>query len=99
MKSLVDNKEYFEALTALKQEIKTARLRAHISVNQELVLLYWRIGKEIIKRKSELSWGSKVVDQLSQDLRHEFPEMTGLSARNLVYMQTFAAAYPDYQFT
>jgi predicted nuclease of restriction endonuclease-like (RecB) superfamily len=96
---MTDRKEYFEVLNALKQEIKTARVRAHMSVNQELVLLYWRIGKEILKRKSELGWGSKVIDQLSQDLQHEFPEMKGLSARNLVYMQTFAAAYPDYEFT
>lgn len=99
MDKLTTSKDYFEVLNSLKTEIKQARIRAHLSVNRELVLLYWRIGKEILNRKGELGWGSKVIEQLSQDLRYEFSEMKGLSARNLVYMQTFAAAYPDYEFT
>lgn len=99
MTNLPEPQGYFEILSTLKAEIKNARLRAHLSVNRELVLLYWRIGKEILKRKTELGWGSNVINQLSQDLRHEFPEMKGLSPRNLIYMQTFAAAYPDYEFT
>lgn len=90
---------YFNTLLTLKKEIQQARIRAHLSVNKELILLYWRIGQEILKRKQELGWGSKVVNLLSNDLRHEFPKMKGLSTRNLVYMQTFAAAYPDYEFT
>ncbi len=94
----MDTKDYYDVLTALKTEIKNARLRAHLAVNKELILLYWRIGREILKRKAELGWGSKVINQLSQDLRHEFPEMTGLSSRNLIYMQTFAGAYPDFEF-
>ena len=90
---------YYNVLQALKDEIHQARIRAHLAVNKELTLLYWRIGKEILTRKQELGWGSKVVELLSQDLRHEFPGMKGLSPRNLIYMQTFAAAYPEYEFT
>ncbi len=40
-------------------------------------------------------WGTKVVDRLSRDLRRAFPDMTGLSARNLIYMRQFAASWPD----
>lgn len=94
-----NNQEYFDVLNALKTEIKQARIRAHLSVNRELVLLYWRIGKEILDRQRRLGWGSKVIDQLSLDLKHEFPEMKGLSSRNLVYMQTFARVYSDVEFT
>ena len=99
MSDMINNPIYFNTLKALKEEIYKARTRAHLAVNKELTLLYWKIGKEILNRKQELGWGSKVVDLLSQDLRHEFPEMKGLSPRNLIYMQTFAAAYPDYEFT
>ncbi len=99
MTEITNSRTYFETLQILKQEIGQARLKAHMSVNKELILLYWRIGKEILKRKQELGWGSKVIDQLSKDLRHEFPEMKGLSTRNMVYMQTFASSYPDYEFT
>lgn len=99
MSDMVNNPAYFNTLKALKDEIYSARTRAHLAINKELTLLYWKIGKEILKRKQELGWGSKVIDSLSQDLRHEFPEMKGLSPRNLIYMQTLAAAYPDYEFT
>lgn len=39
--------------------------------------------------------GSKVVSRLATDLRAEFPGMKGLSPRNLIYMASFAAAWPD----
>ncbi|WP_319580745.1 DUF1016 N-terminal domain-containing protein [uncultured Methanospirillum sp.] len=44
-----------------------------------------------------MNWGVKVIDKLSQDLRKEFPDMKGFSVRNLKYMQTFGAAYPDHE--
>jgi predicted nuclease of restriction endonuclease-like (RecB) superfamily len=64
-------------------------------VNQELVLLYWSIGRDILVRQENEGWGARVIDRLAADLRRDFPEMTGLSARNLKYMRAFAAAYPD----
>lgn len=82
-------------LTDLKQRISTARLRASLSVNRELVLLYWNIGREILSRQQNEGWGAKITDRLSADLRRAFPEMTGFSSRNLRYMRTFAAAWPD----
>ena len=99
MQPLTATRDYFEILTTLKAEIKNARLRAHLSVNRELVLLYWRIGKAILNRQIQTGWGGKVIEQLSQDLKHEFPDMTGLSARNLVYMQTLAKEFPNHEFT
>lgn len=85
-------------LTELKTRIRQAQFKAAVSVNRELILLYWNIGKEILTNQDKLGWGSKVIDQLSQDLRKEFPDMKGFSVRNLKYMQAFAAAYPDLKF-
>jgi predicted nuclease of restriction endonuclease-like (RecB) superfamily len=90
---------YIQLLAKLKQEIKTARIKAHLAVNAELTILYWKIGKHILDRQKDEGWGTKVIDRLSRDLRCEFPEMKGLSSRNLVYMQTFAKTYPDFEFT
>ena len=87
--------DYADWLASLKEQIRTARLKAGLAVNRELVLLYWRLGKEILARKSAEGWGTKVNAQLAKDLRAEFPDMKGLSPRNLVYMQTFAGAWPD----
>jgi predicted nuclease of restriction endonuclease-like (RecB) superfamily len=86
---------YPKFLAELKQRISTARLRASLAVNRELVLLYWNIGREILTRQQNEGWGAKVTDRLAADLRHAFPEMTGFSGRNLRYMRTFAAAWPE----
>jgi len=86
---------YAELLRELKQEIRSAQLRASLAVNQELVLLYWRIGREILVRQERENWGAKVIDRLSADLKTAFPEMKGFSPRNLKYMRAFAEAWPE----
>jgi predicted nuclease of restriction endonuclease-like (RecB) superfamily len=59
------------------------------------VVLYWSIGRDILARQEREGWGAHVVERLSVDLRAAFPEMKGLSSRNLKYMRAFAAAWPD----
>ena len=91
-------KDYNLFLSKLKEKIKTSQLKASISVNKEMILLYWNIGKEILSNQEKLGWGAKVIDQLSLDLKKSFPEMKGFSSRNLKYMRKFAETYPDHQF-
>lgn len=92
------DKDYAEFLADVKIRIRSAQTRAALSVNSELVLLYWHIGNDILKRQDEQGWGAKVIARLSHDLSHEFPQMKGFSSRNLKYMRGFAAAYPDEAF-
>ena len=87
--------DYAVLLGDLKERIRSARLRAALAVNQELILLYWSIGRDILARQVGEGWGARVIDRLSADLRRDFPEMTGLSARNLKCMRAFAEAHPD----
>jgi predicted nuclease of restriction endonuclease-like (RecB) superfamily len=89
---------YPSFLADIKQRIQSARLHAALSVNRELVLLYWSIGTDILIRQRAEGWGTKVIDRLSADLRRTFPEMTGISSRNLKYMRAFAEAWPDQAF-
>lgn len=91
--------DYSRFLTSLKEQIQHAQLKAILSVNREMIVLYWHIGKAIWKRQQEQAWGTKVIEQLSRDLHAAFPSMKGFSPRNLQYMRTFAEAYPDEQFT
>ena len=86
---------YPQLLAALKTRIREARLRAAISVNRELILLYWEIGRDILLRQSAEGWGTGIIDRLAHDPSRDFPEMTGLSPRNLKYMRAFAEAWPD----
>lgn len=93
-----DDPQYFALLDGLKTRIRASQVKAALSVNQELILLYWHIGREILARQQEQGWGAKVISRLSQDLKREFPDMKGFSPRNLRYMRTFANAYPDLEF-
>src|SRR5262245_24037408 len=86
---------YGPFLEGLKQRIRTAQVRAAVSVNRELVLLYWNIGKQIRAAQETEGSGTKVVRKLSADLCEAFPEMKGFSPRNLDYMLAFAQAWPD----
>jgi predicted nuclease of restriction endonuclease-like (RecB) superfamily len=94
-KSLPLPDDYPQLLEQLKEQIRRAQVRASLSVNRELVLLYWHVGHEILERQQTAGWGAKVIDRLSADLRREFPEMKGFSPRNLKYMRAFAEAWPD----
>ena len=90
---------YIDILEQLKQEIKTARLRAMIAVNTELLQLYWRVGTIILQQQQTQGWGAKVIQSLSEDIRKAFPDLQGFSPRNLLYMRQFASVYPDVSFT
>ena len=86
---------YGAVLNDIKQRIGAARLKTVMAANSAMVLLYWDIGRLILNRQAKEGWGAKVIDRLSTDLREAFPDMTGLSSRNLKYMRSFAAAWPD----
>jgi predicted nuclease of restriction endonuclease-like (RecB) superfamily len=89
--------DYGPWLAELKTRIHQAQQRAARSVNRELVLLYWQIGRDILERQGREGWGAKVIERLSVDLRNAFPEMKGFSRANLLYMRAFAEAWPDPQ--
>lgn len=88
-------RDYAETLHDLKQRIQKERLRTVMAANSAMVLLYWDIGRTILARQNRAGWGAKVIDRLSADLREAFPDMKGLSPRNLKYMRAFAAVWPD----
>jgi hypothetical protein len=72
--------DYAAWLAELKTTIRTARLKVGLAVNRELVLLYWRIGKEILERQSAQGWGAKVIDQPLPDGRDFRPGPLARSA-------------------
>ena len=89
--------DYALILEELKSRIQEERLRVVLSANAAMVLLYWDIGRVILGRQQREGWGAKVIDRLSADLRQAFPDMRGLSPRNLKYMRAFASAWPEHQ--
>ena len=90
--------DYSKILQAIKSEIKVGQHRAILAVNKELILLYWNIGRIILKYQQQEGWGSKVIDRLAKDISSEFPNLKGFSARNLKYMRRLAEEYIDEGF-
>jgi len=79
-KLLIDDvKEYGIFLQEIKDKIVESRITAAKSVNRAFIGLYWHIGKMIVEKQNFLGWGKSVVEILSKDLKHLFPDMTGLS--------------------
>ena len=87
-------KGYQQFLAEIKERIRSAQVRAGLAVNREMVGLDWQIGRDILIRQEQEGWGTKIIDRLAADLRRAYPDMTGLSPRNLKYMRAFAEAWP-----
>ena len=86
--------DYPQFLAEVKARVASARAQAALAVSAAVLAAYWEVGSGILEREHREGWGSKVVDRLAADLRREFPEMKGLSVRNLRYMREFARAWP-----
>ena len=88
---------YGAFLEDLKSRIRTAQVKAARSVNRELMMLYWHIGKSIVGRQRAEGWGKQVVERLASDLQKEFPGIAGFSAPNIWFMRSFYRAWGDGQ--
>ena len=84
---------YGELLEDLKKRIREAQVKAALSVNRELIALYWHIGRSIVERQRAEGWGKAVVERLAGDLQKSFPGLAGFSARNIWHMRSFYLAY------
>ena len=84
--------EYSNILQQAVQEIRTARIVIAKQINSSIQSSYWNLGKLLFDKQLEEGYGSGVVNQLSIDLKKEFPDM-GLSPRNLWDMKRFYERY------
>jgi predicted nuclease of restriction endonuclease-like (RecB) superfamily len=85
---------YTTLLADLKARVRAAQLRAVVSVNRELILLYWDIGRIIAEAQKTKGYGKQVVERLAEDLQKEFPGTAGFSPQNVWFMRSFYLAWP-----
>ena len=85
--------DYQAFLESLKTRVQQAQTKAMLSVNRELIQLYWDIGREIVERQDREGWGKSVVDRLAADVQKAFPGMGGFSPVNVWRMRAFYVAY------
>ncbi len=98
MNKLTNTKNYQTFLKEIKEEIQTSQIKAISSVNSELIILYYNIGKSIHNKQEKEGWGTKVVQKLSLDLKNELPKVKGFSERNIKRMVRFYREYSDISF-
>jgi predicted nuclease of restriction endonuclease-like (RecB) superfamily len=91
--SAVGDRQYREWLKSLKGQIRRAQAKAAVRVNVELLRLYWGMGRDIAEKRMDARYGSGFFENLSRDLKLEFPDMEGFSPRNLRYVQAFYRFY------
>lgn len=95
MPNSIEIREYKQILENIKKEVLKSQYRAMQTVNKELIFMYWHIGKIIVDNSK---WGNKFINNLSIDLKMQFPDIQGFSVRNLKYMKKIAVEYPNFGF-
>lgn len=88
-------KNYSALFEEIKSRIRTAQIKATLSINRELIKLYWHIRKSIVERQRKEGWGKSVVERLSKDIQKAFPGIKGFSSQNLWYMRAFYSAWTE----
>ncbi len=99
MKKELDFSEYKNWISELKSKIHAARMKVAYSINSQLLEMYWQIGKDISEKQEKAKWGSKLIEQIAIELKHEFPEIKGFSRRNIYAIIQWYRFYSEkYQF-
>ena len=87
--------EYKEFIKEIKIKIQTSQIRASLKVNEELLRLYWEMAQMIVAKQKESSWGANFIENISKDLKREFPSIKGFSATNIKYMRNWYLFWND----
>ena len=87
--------DYAEWIAEVKHRYRSAQVKAAVKVNAEKLLWNWQMGRDLVQKKAEERWGSGIVEQVSLDLRREFPDSSNFSARNLWYMKQWYLFYTE----
>lgn len=86
------DKHYVSVVESIKEQIRSAKHKAILNANKEMLILYWNIGR-IINENS--TWGSKFLRNLSDEIKNEFPSAKGFSVSNLKNMARFYREYSN----
>jgi predicted nuclease of restriction endonuclease-like (RecB) superfamily len=86
---------YTRLLNDVKTRVRAAQVKAVLSINRELIALYWHIGRAIARAQKDKGYGKQVVERMAKDLHRAFPTMDGLSPRNVWRMRAFYLAWTE----
>lgn len=92
---IIKNDAYKSMIKELKELIYKSQKKVLKTMNNEIINLYFEIGKDIAIRQNENGWGKSIVDIVSKELENEFPGINGFSSVNLWRMRNFYLEYHD----
>lgn len=87
--------DYADWIAEVKHRYRSAQVKAAVRVNAEKLLFNWQLGRDLVQKKAEERWGAGVVEQVSLDLRNEFPDVEGFSTSNLWFMKRWFLFYTN----
>ena len=85
--------DYANWIADIKSRYRSAQVKAAVKVNAEKLLFNWQLGRDLVQKKAEERWGAGVVEQVSLDLKREFPDADGFSTSNLWFMKRWYSFY------
>lgn len=94
-KILKRDAEYKAWIRSLSERYQRSQIKAAVSVNHEMLIFYWSLGRDIVELHAESRWGSGFFNKLSRDLQKEISDAKGFSPRNLRYMKRFYELFPS----
>ena len=95
MDSIIQNKNfnYVALLKQVKARVALAQKKAIYAANEEMLSMYWDIGKLLSESQQQIGWGNNALEQLSNDLKNDYPKVKGFSVRNCQFMIQFYKEY------
>ena len=88
--------DYIQWIHSVKERFRNTQIKTAVKINYEQLYFNWQMGRDLAVRRMEEKWGSGIVEQISLDLKNEFPEVKGFSTTNLWYMKKWYLFYSYY---
>lgn len=85
------------AFAEIAQIIGEARDNAYRKVNEELVLMYLRVGQFLSEKLKGTRYGDGYIDSLAKYIQRQFPGIKGFNCRGLYRMKQFYETYAGNQ--
>ncbi len=91
--NIIETDDYRNLIADLKTRVQAAQIKAAVTVNTQLMALYWDIGQQIAERQQASGWGDTVIEQIAGDLTRELGGLKGFSRSNLYNMRQWYGFY------
>ena len=92
--SILD-KDYSRWISELSSRYRRSQIKAAVKVNEEMILFYLELGRDIVMLDAENKYGSAFYASLSRDLKHALPDASGLSESNIRYAKRCYVLYSE----